>query len=100
MSLKDGFRLTHERGKGSSRWNLEWLDLLIFKEDIKSCFKHLRWSTRSSKLLATIVDPEVVFVMLTGGGWDVVGQAILRRVISSCPPAQFFLFRRRATWVL
>ena len=46
---------------------LQWSDLVIFKEDIKSCFNHLRWSTRSSKLLATMVDPEVVFVMLTGG---------------------------------
>jgi hypothetical protein len=48
------------------QWNLQWSDLLIFKEEIKSCFNHLRWSTRSSKLLATMVDPEVVFVMLTG----------------------------------
>ena len=70
------------------RWSLQWSDLLIFKEDIKSCFNHLRWSTRSSKLLATMVDPDVVFVMLTGGfghtstpmQWDVVGGAILRRV--------------------
>eukprot|EP01036_Dinobryon_divergens_P035870 gene35870-46562_t len=69
------------------RWHLQWSDLFIFKEDIKSCFNHLRWSTRSSKLLATMVDPEVVFVMLSGGfghtstpmQWDVVGQAILRR---------------------
>ena len=44
-------------------WNLQWSDLLIFKENIKSCF-NLRWSTRSSKLLATMVDPSVVFVML------------------------------------
>ena len=46
------------------RWNLQWSDLLIFKEDIKSCFNHLQWSTRSSKLLATMADPNVVFVML------------------------------------
>ena len=80
------------------QWNLQWSDLVIFKEDIKSCFNHLRWSTRSSKLLATMVDPEVVFVMLTGGfghtstpmQWDVVGQAILRRVESGCPPQQLF----------
>ena len=31
------------------QWHLQWSDLLIFKEDIKSCFNHLRWSTRSSK---------------------------------------------------
>ncbi len=45
-----------------------------------------------SKLLATMVDPEVVFVMLTGGfghtstpmQWDVVGQVILRRVENGC----------------
>ncbi len=71
------------------------MDLVIFKEDIESCFNHLRWSTRSSKLLATMVDPEVVFVMLTGGFGhtstpDVVGQAILRQVESGCPPAQVF----------
>ena len=69
-------------------WNLQWSDLLIFKEDIKSCFiNHLRWST----LLATMVDPEVVFVILTGGfghtstpmQWDVVGQAILRLCLCS-----------------
>ena len=80
------------------KWHLQWSDLLIFKEDIKSCFNHLRWSTRSSKLLATMVDPEVVFVMLTGGfghtstpmQWDVVGTAILRRVDSGCPPSQIF----------
>jgi len=74
------------------KWGLQWSDLVIFKEDIKSCFNHLRWSTRSSKLLATMVDPEVVFVMLTGGfghtstpmQWDVVGQAILRRVEHGC----------------
>ena len=77
------------------RWNLQWSDLLIFKEDIKSCFNHLRWSTRSSKLLATMVDPDVVFVMLTGGfghtstpmQWDVVGGAILRRVEEGCSPS-------------
>ena len=76
-------------------WNLQWSDLLIFKEDIKSCFNHLRWSTRSSKLLATMVDSDVVFVMLTGGfghtstpmQWDVVGGAILRRVEEGCSPA-------------
>ena len=75
------------------RWKLQWPDLLIFKEDIKSCFNHLRWSTRSSKLLSTMVDPDTVFVMLTGGfghastpmQWDVVGGAILRRVQSGCP---------------
>ena len=74
-------------------WQLQWSDLLIFKEDIKSCFNHLRWSTRSSKLLSTMVDPETVFVMLTGGfghastpmQWDVVGGAILTRVRSGCP---------------
>jgi hypothetical protein len=74
------------------KWGLQWSDLVIFKEDIKSCFNHLRWSTRSSKLLATMVDPEVVFVMLTGGfghtstpmQWNVVGQAILRRVENGC----------------
>jgi hypothetical protein len=74
------------------KWGLQWSDLVIFKEDIKSCFNHLRWSTRSSKLLATMVDPEVVFVMPTGGfghtstpmQWDVVGQAILRRVENGC----------------
>ncbi len=49
------------------KWGLQWSDLVIFKEDTNSCFNHLRWSTRSSKLLATKVDPEVVFVMLTGG---------------------------------
>jgi hypothetical protein len=77
------------------RWSLQWSDLLIFKEDIKSCFNHLRWSTRSSKLLATMVDPDVVFVMLTGGfghtstpmQWDVVGGAILRRVEEGCSPS-------------
>lgn len=77
------------------QWNLQWSDLVIFKEDIKSCFNHLRWSTRSSKLLATMVDPEVVFVMLTGGfghtstpmQWDVVGHAILRRVEDGCAEA-------------
>ena len=77
------------------QWNLQWSDLVIFKEDIKSCFNHLRWSTRSSKLLATMVDPEVVFVMLTGGfghtstpmQWDVVGQAILCRVEEGCAEA-------------
>ena len=30
------------------QWHLSWSDLLIFKEDIKSCFNHLRWITRSS----------------------------------------------------
>jgi hypothetical protein len=77
------------------RWKLQWSNLLIFKEDIKSCFNHLRWSTRSSKLLATMVDPDVVFVMLTGGfehtstpmQWDVVGGAILRRVEEGCSPS-------------
>ena len=77
------------------QWNLQWSELLIFKEDIKSCFNHLRWSTRSSKLLATMVDPTTVFVMLTGGfghtstpmQWDVVGGAILRRVEEGSPPA-------------
>ncbi len=77
------------------RWNLQWSDLLIFKEDIKSCFNHLRWSTRSSKLLATMVDPDVVSVMLTGGfghtstpmQWDVVGGAILCRVEEGCSPS-------------
>ena len=77
------------------RWHLSWSDLLIFKEDIKSCFNHLRWSTRSSRLLATMVDSEVVFVMLTGGfghastpmQWDVVGGAILRRVQAGCASA-------------
>ncbi len=77
------------------QWGLQWSDLVIFKEDKKSCFNHLRWSTRSSKLLATMVDPEVVFVMLTGGfghtstpmQWDVVGQAILRRVEDGCATA-------------
>jgi hypothetical protein len=77
------------------RWKLQWSDLLIFKEDIKSCFNHLRWSTRSSKLLSTMVDPNVVFVMLTGGfghtstpmQWDVVGGAILRRVDEGCSPS-------------
>jgi hypothetical protein len=74
------------------KWGLQWSDLVIFKEDIKSCFNHLRWSTRSSKLLDAMVDPEVVFVMLTGVfghtstpmQWDVVGQAILRRVENGC----------------
>ena len=29
------------------RWKLQWFDLLlIFEEDIKSCFNHLRWSAR------------------------------------------------------
>jgi hypothetical protein len=63
-------------------WNLQWSDLLIFKEDTNSCFNHLRWGTRSSKLLATMVDPNVVFVTLTGGfghtstlmQWNVVGE--------------------------
>jgi len=63
-------------------WNLHWSDLLIFKEDTNSCFNHLRWGTRSSKLLATMVDPNVVFVTLTGGfghtstlmQWNVVGE--------------------------
>ena len=76
-------------------WNLQWSDLLIFKEDIKSSFNRLCWSTRSSKLLATMVDPNVVFVMLTGGfghtstpmQWNVVGEAILRRVEEGCTPA-------------
>ena len=74
------------------RWHLSWSDL---KEDIKSCFNHLRWSTRFSRLLATMVDSEVVFVMLTGGfghastpmQWDVVGGAILRRVEAGCASA-------------
>jgi hypothetical protein len=56
------------------------LIFLIFKEDIKSCFNHLRWKTRSSKFFATMMDLNVVFVMLTGGfghtftpmQWDVV----------------------------
>jgi hypothetical protein len=72
------------------KWNLRWS---VFKEDIKSCFNHLRWSTRSSKLLSTMVDPDTVFVMLTGGfghastpmQWDVVGGAILTRVSAGCP---------------
>ena len=78
------------------QWNLQWSDLLIFKEDIKSCFNHLRWSTRSSKLLSTMVDPETVFVMLTGGfghastpmQWEGVGGAILTREASGCSPAE------------
>ena len=78
--------------------HLQWADLWIFKEDIKSCFNHLRWSTLSSKLLSTMVDDEIVFVMLTGGfghtstpmQWDVVGRAILRRVNSGCSPARLF----------
>ena len=79
------------------QWNLQWSDMVIFKEDIKSCFNHLRWSTRSSKLLATMVDDDVVFVMVTGGfghcstpmQWDVVGQAIKRRVESGAPITSF-----------
>ena len=43
-----------------------------------------------------MVDPETVFVMLTGGfghastpmQWDVVGGAILTRVSAGCPPAE------------
>jgi hypothetical protein len=79
------------------RWNLRWADLLIFKEDIKSRFNHLRWSTRSSELRSTMVDHDtVVFVMLTGGighastpmQWDVVGGAILTRMEARCPTAK------------
>ena len=48
---------------------------------------------RSSKLLSTMVDPDTVFVMLSGGfghastpmQWDVVGGAILTRVTAGCP---------------
>ena len=76
------------------QWQLQWSDMIIFKEDIKGCFNQLRWSIPSAKLLGSMVDDDVVFVMVTGGfghtstpmQWDVFGQAIRRRVKHGSSP--------------
>jgi hypothetical protein len=44
------------------QWQLQWSDMIIFKDDIKGCFNQLRWSTPSTKLLGSMVDDDVVYL--------------------------------------
>jgi hypothetical protein len=75
--------------------NVQWSDLILFKEDVSGAFNQLHWSPASAKLLCAMVDDDVVFMMLTGGFghcvtpmiWSIVGDAISRLASASaqCP---------------
>ena len=72
---------------------VSWAQLRIFKDDVAGCFNKLQWDSTSSHYLATHIDPEVIFIMITCGfgvaitpmAWQMFSAAILRALRAECP---------------
>ena len=44
--------------------NVEWSDMIIFKDDVANCFNQIFWSISSSKRLCTMIDKYTLYIMV------------------------------------